>query len=80
MIKVPTGLPYIQAPTVPNHSTGLRLGKEYAFVSRINLKSLSRISEETNCDVRENYNSGCGVKMTKPFNYGPDFNSQGGGW
>ncbi|KAI5122192.1 hypothetical protein M0805_007089 [Coniferiporia weirii] len=34
----------------------------------------------TDCDSNANGNSGCGVHNNKANNYGPDFNSAGGGW
>ncbi|TFK50003.1 endo-1,3(4)-beta-glucanase-like protein [Heliocybe sulcata] len=32
------------------------------------------------CNVADNGNSGCGVKAPSTNSYGPDFNSNGGGW
>ncbi|THH11275.1 hypothetical protein EW145_g754 [Phellinidium pouzarii] len=37
-------------------------------------------SAATNCDTSVNGNSGCGVQNNKANNYGPSFNSAGGGW
>ncbi|KAG8909551.1 hypothetical protein FRC00_009893 [Tulasnella sp. 408] len=34
----------------------------------------------TNCYWQVNGNSGCGVAVNKPNNYGPAFNANGGGW
>jgi hypothetical protein len=40
----------------------------------------SRTSGQLDCDVAVNWNTGCGVKFSKPNSYGPDFNKNGGGW
>ncbi|TEB31638.1 hypothetical protein FA13DRAFT_1732501 [Coprinellus micaceus] len=37
-------------------------------------------SGQLDCDVAVNWNTGCGVKFSKPNSYGPDFNKNGGGW
>lgn len=34
----------------------------------------------TNCDAYANGNSGCGVHINDNKSYGPQFNSNGGGW
>ncbi|KAI0786692.1 concanavalin A-like lectin/glucanase domain-containing protein [Abortiporus biennis] len=34
----------------------------------------------TNCDVKANYNEGCGVSFDNTNSYGSEFNRQGGGW
>jgi hypothetical protein len=37
-------------------------------------------SDGTDCDAYDNNNSGCGVSINDNKSYGPQFNSNGGGW
>lgn len=39
-----------------------------------------RRSLETDCDVYDTDNAGCGVALADDNSFGPDFNSIGGGW
>ena len=40
----------------------------------------TRTTTGTDCDANDNDNAGCGVQNNKANNYGPAFNSAGGGW
>ncbi|KAG1899021.1 2 beta-glucan [Suillus fuscotomentosus] len=43
-------------------------------------RSMSGIVSGTNCDAYANGNAGCGVHINDDKSYGPQFNSNGGGW
>ncbi|KAF9562372.1 glycoside hydrolase family 16 protein, partial [Agrocybe pediades] len=43
-------------------------------------RSQTGITRQLDCNVAVNSNAGCGVSLTEPANYGPDFNANGGGW
>ena len=38
------------------------------------------IADGTDCNVYDTNNAGCGVKINDNKSYGPEFNSNGGGW
>ena len=40
----------------------------------------SRTITGTDCYAYDNQNAGCGIKSNDPASYGPNFNSNGGGW
>lgn len=43
-------------------------------------RSMTGTSDGTDCDAYDNNNSGCGVSINDNKSYGPQFNSNGGGW
>ncbi|EJD00853.1 laminarinase [Fomitiporia mediterranea MF3/22] len=43
-------------------------------------RAMTGTSVSTNCDTAVNGNKGCGVHNNKANNYGPAFNTAGGGW